>query len=120
MPIPQDRDTVTGSPLVSQAATLVGVLLGIALSAYLQLEPGKAMALALFCLLLVWIVVDGTLAARRAWASRERRDEAPAAFWRRIGTKLVGLAALLGVVVIVCSVFPFFTQSSAVRWFIEA
>ncbi|MBY3189064.1 hypothetical protein HFO41_23445 [Rhizobium leguminosarum] len=120
MPIPQDRDTVTGSPLVSQAATLAGVLIGIALSAYLQLEPGKAMAVAVFCLLLAWIVVDGTLAARRAWASRKRRDDAPVIFWRRIGTKLVGLAALLGAVVIVCSVFPFFTQSSAVRWFIEA
>ncbi|KZS50253.1 MULTISPECIES: methyltransferase family protein [Rhizobium] len=120
MPIPQDRDTVTGSPLVSQAGTLVGVLIGIALSAYLQLEPGKAMALVVFCLLLAWILVEGTPAARRVWASRERRNEAPATFWRRIGTKLVGLAALLGVVVIACSVFPFFTQSSAVQWFIEA
>ncbi|MBB3300227.1 protein-S-isoprenylcysteine O-methyltransferase Ste14 [Rhizobium sp. BK077] len=120
MPISRDRDTVTGNSLVSQAGTLVGVLIGIALSAYLQLEPGKAMALAVFCLLLAWIVVEGTPAARRAWTSRERRDEAPAIFWRRIGTKLVGLAALLGVVVIACSVFPFFTQSSAVQWFIEA
>ncbi|TAT74963.1 methyltransferase family protein [Rhizobium ruizarguesonis] len=120
MPIPQDRDTVTGNPLASQTGTLVGVLIGVALSTYLQLEPGKAMALAVFCLLLAWIVVDGTLAARRAWASRERRDEAPVIFWRRIGTKLVGLAALFGAVVIVCSVFPFFTQSSAIRWIIEA
>jgi len=78
------------------------------------------MAISVFCLLVAWIVVDGLPAARRSWASRERRDEVPAAFWRRIGTKLVGLAALLGVVVIACSVFPFFTQSSAVRWFIEA
>ncbi|MCW1750535.1 methyltransferase family protein [Rhizobium acaciae] len=120
MPIPQDRDTVPGSPLVSQAATLAGGLIGIALSTYLQLEPGKAMALAVFCLLLVWIAVDGTFAARSTWASRTRRNEPPAIFWRRIGTKLVGLAALLGVVVIACSVFPFFTQSSAVRWIIEA
>ncbi|MBY2905598.1 methyltransferase family protein [Rhizobium leguminosarum] len=120
MPIPQDRDTETGSPFVSQAATLAGVLIGIALSTYLQLEPGKAMALAVFCLLLAWIAADGTFAARSTWASRKRRDEAPAIFWRRIGTKLVGLAALLGVVVIACSVFPFFTQSSAVRWIIEA
>ncbi|MDC9812985.1 methyltransferase family protein [Rhizobium binxianense] len=120
MPISQDRDTVTGSPLVSQAATLAGVLIGIALSAYLQLEPGKAMALAVFCLLLAWTVVEGTPAVRRAWAARERQDETPAAFWQRIGTKLAGLAALLGAVVIACSVFPFFTQSSAVQWFIES
>ncbi|RUM03817.1 methyltransferase family protein [Rhizobium chutanense] len=120
MPISQDRDTVTGSPLVSQAATLAGVLVGIALSDYLQLDPGMAMALAVICLLLAWVVVEGTPAARQAWASRERRNEAPAIFWRRIGTKLVGLAALLGAVVIACSVFPFFTQSSAVRWIIAA
>ncbi|NEK34680.1 methyltransferase family protein [Rhizobium leguminosarum] len=120
MPIPQDRDTVTGSPLVSQAATLAGVLIGIALSTYLQLEPGKAMALAVFCLILAWIAVDGTFAARSIWVSRKRRNDAPAIFWRRIGTKLVGLAALHGVVVIACLVFPFFTQSSAVRWIIEA
>ncbi|NKL34827.1 hypothetical protein GFL49_13575 [Rhizobium leguminosarum bv. viciae] len=120
MPISQDRDTVTGSPLVSQAATLAGVLIGIALSTYLQLEPGKAMALAVFCLLLVWIAVDGIFAACSTWISRKRRNEAPAIVWRRIGTKLVGLAALLGVVGIACSVFPFFTQSSAVRWIIEA
>ncbi|PDS62461.1 hypothetical protein CO653_27380 [Rhizobium anhuiense] len=104
----------------TEAGTLAGAVVGIALSAYLQLEPGKAMALAVFCLLLAWIVVEGTPAARRAWASRERRNEASAIFWRRIGTKLVGLAALLGVVVIACSVFPFFTESAAVRWFIEA
>ncbi|PDS81539.1 isoprenylcysteine carboxylmethyltransferase family protein [Rhizobium sp. L43] len=120
MPISQDRDTVTGSPLVSQAATLAGVLIGIALSTYLQLEPGKAMALAVTCLLMAWIVVEGTPAVRRAWAARERRDETPAVFWQRIGTKLAGLAALLGAVVIACSVFPFFTQSSAVQWFIES
>ncbi|TAY85462.1 methyltransferase family protein [Rhizobium leguminosarum] len=120
MPIPQDRDTETGSPFISQAATLAGVLIGIALSTYLQLEPGKAMALAVFCLLLAWIAADGTFAARSTWASRRRRDEAPAIFWRRVGTKLVGLAALLGAVVIACSVFPFFTQSAAVRWIIEA
>ncbi|MBY3066758.1 hypothetical protein HFO74_25635 [Rhizobium laguerreae] len=120
MPISQDRDTVPGSPLVSQAATLAGVLIGIALSTYLQLEPGKAMALAVFCLLMAWIAVDGTFAARSTWVSRKRRNEAPTIFWRRIGTKLVGLAALLGVVVIACSIFPFFTQSSAVRWIIEA
>ncbi|WP_458387840.1 methyltransferase family protein [Rhizobium redzepovicii] len=120
MPISQDRDTLAGSPLVTQTVTLAGVLVGIALATYLQLEPGKAMALAVLCLLLAWIVVCGTPAAYRAWASRERRHEAPAASWRRIGTKLVGLAALLGAVVIACSVFPFFTQSSAVQWFIGA
>ena len=120
VPLPQDRDTVTGSPLVSQAATLVGALVGIALSAYFQLEPGKAMALAVFCLLLAWIIADGIPAARWAWASRRKQNEVSAAFWRRIGAKLVGLAALLGVVVIVCSVFPFFMQSSAVQWIIEA
>ncbi|MBB2750265.1 UNVERIFIED_ORG: protein-S-isoprenylcysteine O-methyltransferase Ste14 [Rhizobium aethiopicum] len=103
-----------------QAATLIGGVAGIALSNYLLLEPGKAMALALFCLLLVWIVVDGMPAARGGWASRQRRNEASALFWRRIGTKLVGIAALLGAVVIACSVFPFFTQSSAIQWFIEA
>ncbi|MBB4238965.1 protein-S-isoprenylcysteine O-methyltransferase Ste14 [Rhizobium esperanzae] len=111
---------MAGSPLVSQAATLAGVLVGIALSDYLQLAPGMAMALAVICLLLAWIVVEGMPAARQAWASRERRNEAPAIFWRRIGTKLVGLAALLGAVVIACSVFPFFTQSSAVQWVVEA
>lgn len=120
VPISQDRDTLTRSPLVTQAATLAGVLVGIALATYLRLDPGKAMALSVLCLLLAWIVVDGTPAARRAWALRERRHEAPASSWRRIGTKLVGLAALLGAVVIACSIFPFFTQSSAVRWFIEA
>ncbi|MGO7360972.1 methyltransferase family protein [Rhizobium leguminosarum] len=103
-----------------QAATFTGAAAGIALSTYLRLESGMAMAFALLCLLLTWTVVEGTPAARRAWASRERRNGAPAIFWRRIGTKLVGLAALLGVVVIACSVFPFFTQSSAVRWIIEA
>ncbi|NNU40708.1 hypothetical protein G9X64_30345 [Rhizobium sophorae] len=103
-----------------QAATFIGAATGIALSTYLQLEPGKAMALAVFCLLLVWIAVDGIFAARSTWISRKRRNEAAAIVWRRIGTKLVGLAALLGVVVIACSVFPFFTQSSAVRWIIEA
>ncbi|OHV24155.1 hypothetical protein EOS93_26275 [Rhizobium sp. RMa-01] len=103
-----------------QAATLIGGVAGIALSNYLLLEPGKAMALALFCLLLVWIVVDGMPAARVGWASRQRRNEASALFWRRIGTKFVGIAALLGAVVIACSVFPFFTQSSAIQWFIEA
>ena len=103
-----------------QAATFIGAAMGIALSTYLRLESGMAMALALFCLLLTWTVVEGTPAARRTWASRERRNEASATFWRRIGTKLVGLAALLGVVVIACSVFPFFTHSSAVRWIIEA
>ena len=111
---------MTRSPFVIQTATLVGVLVGIALSAYLQLEPGKAMVLAVFCLLLAWVTADGIPAARRAWASRRKRDEAPAAFSLRIGTKLVGFTALLGAVVIVCSVFPFFTQSSAVRWIIEA
>ncbi|MBX5213366.1 MULTISPECIES: isoprenylcysteine carboxylmethyltransferase family protein [unclassified Rhizobium] len=120
MPISQDRDIVAGSPLVSQAATLAGVLVGIALSDYLQLEPGMAMALAVICLLLAWMLVEGIPAARQAWASRERRNEAPAIFWRRIGTKLVGLAALLGAVVIACAVFPFFTQSSAVQWVVEA
>nr|WP_210304067.1 isoprenylcysteine carboxylmethyltransferase family protein [Rhizobium esperanzae] len=120
VPISQDRGAVAGSPLVSQAATLAGVLVGIALSDYLQLAPGMAMALAVICLLLAWIVVEGMPAARQAWASRERRNEAPAIFWRRIGTKLVGLAALLGAVVIACSVFPFFTQSSAVQWVVEA
>ena len=120
MPSLQDGDTVTGSPLIVQAATLVGVLVGIALSAHLQLEPGKAMVLAVFCLLLAWIVADGVPAARQAWASRRKRNETPAAFSLRIGMKLVGLAALLGVVVIVCSVFPFFTQSSAVQWIIGA
>ncbi|WP_183704614.1 isoprenylcysteine carboxylmethyltransferase family protein [Rhizobium sp. BK049] len=120
MPISQDRDIVAGSPLVTQAATLAGVLVGIALSDYLQLEPGMAMALAVIWLLLTWVLVEGIPAARQAWASRERRNEAPAIFWRRIGTKLVGLAALLGAVVIACSVFPFFTQSSAVRWVVEA
>lgn len=103
-----------------QAATLIGGVAGIALSNYLLLEPGKAMAFALFCLLLVWIVFDGMPAARGVWASRQRRNEASALFWRRIGTKLVGLAALLGAVVIACSVFPFFTQSLAVQWFIAA
>ncbi|ANM14343.1 methyltransferase family protein [Rhizobium sp. N324] len=103
-----------------QAVTLIGVVVGIALSTYLELEPGKAMALAVLCLLAAWIVVDGTPAARWAWALRGRRQECPAAYCRRIGTKLVGIAALLGVVVIACSVFPFFTQSSAVQWFIEA
>nr|WP_246827059.1 isoprenylcysteine carboxylmethyltransferase family protein [Rhizobium binae] len=116
----QDRDIVAGSPLVSQAATLAAVLVGIALSDYLQLEPGMAMALAVICLLLAWMLVEGIPAARQAWASRERRNEAPSIFWRRIGTKLVGLAALLGAVVIACSVFPFFTQSSAVQWVVEA
>ncbi|WP_017996876.1 methyltransferase family protein [Rhizobium leguminosarum] len=103
-----------------QAATFIGAVTGIALSTYLRLESGLAMTLAVCCLLLAWIAIDGTSAARSAWASRKRRDEGPAIFWRRIGTKLVGLAALLGVVVIACSVFPFFTQSSAVRWIIEA
>ncbi|MBX4924503.1 methyltransferase family protein [Rhizobium binae] len=120
MPMSQDRDIVAGSPLVSQAATLAAVLVGIALSDYLQLEPGMAMALAVICLLLAWMLVEGIPAARQAWASRERRNEAPSIFWRRIGTKLVGLAALLGAVVIACSVFPFFTQSSAVQWVVEA
>ncbi|MBX4949355.1 methyltransferase family protein [Rhizobium binae] len=120
MPISQDRDIVAGSPLANQTATLAGVLVGIALSDYLQLEPGMAMALAVICLLLAWMLVEGVPAARQAWASRERRNEAPAIFWRRIGTKLVGLAALLGAVVIACSVFPFFTQSSAVQWVVEA
>ncbi|RUM26964.1 DUF1295 domain-containing protein [Rhizobium vallis] len=120
MPPTQDRDTLMGSPLAIQAATLLGGIVGIALPAYLQLEPGKAMALAVFCLLLAWIAVDGIPAMRRTWLFRNRRNEVSAAFWRRIGTKLVGLAALLGAVVIVCSVFPFFTQSSAVQWFIEA
>ncbi|MBB3644032.1 protein-S-isoprenylcysteine O-methyltransferase Ste14 [Rhizobium sp. BK619] len=101
-----------------QAATLIGGVAGIALSNYLLLEPGQAMALALFFLLLVWIVVDGMPATRGVWVSRQRRNEASTLFWRRIGTKLVGLAALLGAVVIACSVFPFFTQSSAVQWFI--
>lgn len=105
---------------MAQAATFIGTAIGIALSTYLQLEPGQAMALALFCLLLVWIVADGIPAARRAWLSRKRRDEVSAAFWRRIGTKLVGLTALLGAVAIACSVFPFFTQSSAVQWVIDA
>lgn len=109
-----------GSPLVIQAATIVGGIVGIALSAYLRLEPGKAMAFALLCLLLAWIAADGIPAARRAYASRTKREEAGTAFWRRIGTKLVGLAALFGMVVIACSVFPFFTQSSAVQWVIEA
>ncbi|ARM91991.1 isoprenylcysteine carboxyl methyltransferase protein (plasmid) [Rhizobium sp. CIAT894] len=103
-----------------QVATLIGGVAGIALSNYLLLEPGQAMALALFCLLLVWIVVDGMPATRGVWVSRQRRNEASALFWRRVGTKLVGLAALLGAVVIACSVFPFFTQSSAVQWFIGA
>ncbi len=120
MPISQDRDILAGSPLIIQAATLVGALVGIALSTYLQLEPGKAMALAVTCLLLAWIAVDGMPAVRRAWSSQDRRHESAAACWRRIGTKLAGLAALLGAVVIACSVFPFFTQSSAVQWFIEA
>ncbi|MBY3256254.1 hypothetical protein HFO09_18970 [Rhizobium laguerreae] len=87
---------------------------------YLQLGPGIGMALALICLVATWIVIDGAPTVQQAWVSRKRKDEAPAIFWRRIGTKLVGLAALLGVVVIACSVFPFFTQSSAVRWIIEA
>ncbi|MBB3524238.1 MULTISPECIES: methyltransferase family protein [Rhizobium] len=103
-----------------QAATLIGGVAGIALSNYLLLEPGKAMALALFCLVFVWFVVDGMPATRGVWVSRQRRNEASALFWRRIGTKLVGLAALLGAIVIACSVFPFFTQSSAVQWFIGA
>ena len=120
MPSTQNRDTPVGSPLVIQAATLLGGVLGIALSAYLQLEPGKAMAFAVFCLLLAWIAADGVPAVRRTWLSRPRRNEVSAVFWRRIGTKLVGLAALLGAVVIACSVFPFFTQSSAVQSFIDA
>ncbi|WP_037093145.1 methyltransferase family protein [Rhizobium leguminosarum] len=120
MPRQQERDTVNGSPLTIQAATLIGALVGIVLATYLQLEPGKAMAFAVACLLLAWIVADGISAARRAWTYRERRGEAPAVFWRRVGTKLVGLAALLGGVVIACSLFPFFTQSSAVQWIVEA
>lgn len=104
----------------TETATLAGAAAGITLSTYLELEPGIAMALALFCLVVTWIVADGAPAARRAWVSREKRDEAPAAFWRRIGAKLVGLAALFGVVVIACLVFPFFSQSSAVQWIIKA
>ncbi|WP_183619980.1 methyltransferase family protein [Rhizobium leguminosarum] len=104
----------------TETATLTGAAAGITLSTYLQLAPGIAMALALFCLLVTWIVSDGAPAACRAWVSREKRDEAPTAFCRRVGTKLIGLAALLGVAVIVCLVFPFFTQSSAVQWIIEA
>lgn len=78
------------------------------------------MALALFCLVATWIVADGASAARRTWVSREKRDETPNVFWRRIGAKLVGLTTLLGVVVIVCSIFPFFTQSLAIQWIMEA
>ena len=120
MPSLKDGNTVTKRPLMVQAATVVGVFIGIALATHLQLEPGEAMVLAVFCLILAWIIADGISAARRAWVSRRRRDETPAAFSFRIGTKLVGLAALLGAVVIVCSVFPFFTQSSAVQWIVGA
>ncbi|MGO8504146.1 isoprenylcysteine carboxylmethyltransferase family protein [Rhizobium leguminosarum] len=103
-----------------QAATFIGAATGIALSTYLRLESGMAMTLAVFCLLATWVFVCGMPNARNAWLLRKGLDDAPAIFWRRIGTKVVGLAALLGVVVIACSVFPFFTQSSAVRWIIEA
>ena len=120
MPFPQDSDIPTGNPFVIQGATLLGGVAGIALSRYLQLDSGKAMALSVFCLLVTWIVADGLPAAHRAWLFRTRRDEVSAVFWRRIGTKLVGLAALLGAVVIACSVFPFFSQSSAVKWIIAA
>ncbi|MDK4735912.1 isoprenylcysteine carboxylmethyltransferase family protein [Rhizobium sp. CNPSo 3490] len=120
MPVPRDSDSATGNPLIVQGVTLLGGVIGIGLSSSLHLEPGMAMALALFCLLLAWIVADGLPAAHRAWLSRKKRHETSAALWLRIGTKLVGTAALLGAVVIACSVFPFFTQSSAVKWVVNA
>lgn len=119
-----DKVELTDDPLPrlipAQAATLAGVFVGVALSLHFALEPGPAMAVALLCILSAWIISEGLPAARRRWALRPDRGESSAAFWRRIAAKLVGLCALIGLVVIACSAFPFFIQSSAVQWFVSA
>jgi protein-S-isoprenylcysteine O-methyltransferase Ste14 len=106
--------------MIPEAATLAGVFVGVTLSLHFQLEPGSAMAVSLLSILSAWILAEGLPTARRGWRLRQKCEEPRALFWRRIVTKLVGLCALVGLVVIACSAFPFFAQSAAVEWFVAA
>lgn len=66
--------------------------------------------------LAAWLLAEGVPTLVRARGRMPRRDERRSAFWKRIATKLVGLAALSGLAAVACLAFPFFAGLRAVAW----
>ncbi|CDZ56639.1 methyltransferase family protein [Neorhizobium galegae] len=78
------------------------------------------MAIAVSVTLAVFVGIDGLPFVFRAWPVRTDGLQPRAMAMPRIGTKLVGLCALLGLTIAVCVIFPFFWRSVLVQWILAA
>lgn len=101
--------------LLTQVVRLVVVVASIALAFRLD-DPGTAMLSVTASVVAAWLLAEGAPALLKLRKQTPRRIEPWQVFCKRIATKLVGLAALLGLVVIACLCFPFFANSRAIIW----
>ncbi|MEP9374705.1 hypothetical protein [Mesorhizobium sp. KR1-2] len=106
--------------MLTQVATLVAVVASIALTFRVEHDPGTAMITVTASVLAAWLLAEGVPTLVRLHGQAPKRTEPWQAFWKRIVTKLVGLGALSGLVIIACFCFPFFANSRAVTWLTES